>query len=214
MSFILDALKKSETERQRQGGAEFAAVPVSPRAAAVPRWLWIVGLLLVINLGVLIGLLLRPDPTEVAAHAAPRRGERTGASHRRPAPQFRTKSGRRPSASAGAANRTARSGSCRNDPRSASGADFSGSLRGSGLGPLPVDRGSSRQRDPAAARPAPRYPRVQRCAQRSIRFHQHGETARRLTTRGRPGCRGNHARWRRAGARGPIFPVVARLVAP
>ena len=64
MSFILDALKKSETERQRQGGAEFAAVPVSPRAAAVPRWLWIVGLLLVINLGVLIGLLLRPDPTE------------------------------------------------------------------------------------------------------------------------------------------------------
>jgi general secretion pathway protein B len=61
MSFILDALKKSETDRQQQGGAEFAALPVSPRAASVPRWLWIVGLLLTINLVVLVGLLLRAD---------------------------------------------------------------------------------------------------------------------------------------------------------
>jgi general secretion pathway protein B len=60
MSFILDALKKSETERQRQGGAEFAAIPQSPKASSVPRWLWGVGLL-ILNLTILIGLLLRPD---------------------------------------------------------------------------------------------------------------------------------------------------------
>ncbi len=61
MSFILDALKKSETERQRQGGTEFTVLPVSPASSSVPRWLWIVGALLMINLFVLVGLLLRPD---------------------------------------------------------------------------------------------------------------------------------------------------------
>ena len=61
MSFILDALKKSETDRQQQSGAEFTGVPTSPQAPSVPRWLWIVGVLLAINLMVLIGLLFRPD---------------------------------------------------------------------------------------------------------------------------------------------------------
>ena len=67
MSFILDALKKSEADRQQHSGAEFAGVPTSPQSASVPRWLWVVGLLLAINLLVLIGLLLRPDsPTSNA----------------------------------------------------------------------------------------------------------------------------------------------------
>ena len=61
MSFILDALKKSETDRQQQGTAEFAGIPTRPQSTSVPRWFWIVGLLLAINLIVLIGLLLRPD---------------------------------------------------------------------------------------------------------------------------------------------------------
>lgn len=61
MSFILDALKKSETDRQQQGTAEFTGIPTSPSSSSVPRWLWVVGLLLAINLIVLIGLLLRPD---------------------------------------------------------------------------------------------------------------------------------------------------------
>ncbi len=61
MSFILDALRKSENERQRQGSAEFAGVPVSRDSRTTPRWLWIVGLLLAINLAVLIGLLMRPE---------------------------------------------------------------------------------------------------------------------------------------------------------
>lgn len=64
MSFILDALKKSETDRQQQGSAEFAGVPTSSGPAGAPRWLWILGLLLAINLAVLLGLLLRPDAVE------------------------------------------------------------------------------------------------------------------------------------------------------
>ena len=62
MSFILDALKKSETDRQQQNVSEFSAVPTSPKSQSVPRWIWFGGLLLTINLAVLIGLLMRPDP--------------------------------------------------------------------------------------------------------------------------------------------------------
>ncbi len=73
MSFILDALKKSETDRQQQGSAEFTGVPTSPGAPSVPRWLWVVGILLAINLALLIGLLLKPDkvatPTAAPARA-------------------------------------------------------------------------------------------------------------------------------------------------
>ena len=73
MSFILDALKKSETDRQQQGSAEFSGVPTSPARPSVPRWLWVIGILLAINLTVLIGLLLKPDkvttPAAVPAQA-------------------------------------------------------------------------------------------------------------------------------------------------
>ena len=63
MSFILDALKKSETDRQQRSSAEFAGVPTSSERAAAPRWLWALGLLLVINLFVLVGLLMRSSDT-------------------------------------------------------------------------------------------------------------------------------------------------------
>jgi general secretion pathway protein B len=62
MSFILDALRKSETDRQEQSVAEFSGVPTSPQTRTLPRWLWIVGLLLAINLVVLIGLVVKPGP--------------------------------------------------------------------------------------------------------------------------------------------------------
>jgi len=72
MSFILDALKKSEAERQQKGKAEFAGVPTSSGEKGPPRWLWIVAVLLVINLAVLIGLLLRPEaPGPAVAKPAP-----------------------------------------------------------------------------------------------------------------------------------------------
>lgn len=69
MSFILDALKKSESDRQQQSPAEFAGVPTSSaRREGPPAWLWVVGVLLLVNVAVLIGIFLRPDaaPTTVA----------------------------------------------------------------------------------------------------------------------------------------------------
>ncbi len=61
MSFILDALKKSETDRQQQTPAAFATVPSSDGSPRAPRWLLLLGALLAINLIVLLGMLLRSD---------------------------------------------------------------------------------------------------------------------------------------------------------
>lgn len=61
MSFILDALKKSETERQQQGPSDFANVPSSSDSPGAPRWLWALGLLLAVNLVVLVVVLMRDD---------------------------------------------------------------------------------------------------------------------------------------------------------
>jgi general secretion pathway protein B len=70
MSFILDALKKSENERQGQSDAEFATVPSSPDAPAAPRWLWILGALLAINAVVVIGLMIRSETTSTRSAVA------------------------------------------------------------------------------------------------------------------------------------------------
>ena len=61
MSFILDALKKSETNRQQQTPATFATVPSSDGSPRAPRWLMLLGALLAINLIVLLTLFLRSD---------------------------------------------------------------------------------------------------------------------------------------------------------
>ncbi len=61
MSFILDALKKSETERQQQTGAEFSNVPTGSGGQQSLKWLWILAALLGVNFAVLLGILLRPD---------------------------------------------------------------------------------------------------------------------------------------------------------
>ncbi len=73
MSFILDALKKSETDRQQQTGADFANVPSRSGQPRPPKWLWLLAALLGINIAVLVGILLRPDapPEEPAAIGAP-----------------------------------------------------------------------------------------------------------------------------------------------
>ena len=60
MSFILDALKKSESERQQQGSAEFSTIPSSAPQRDTPRWLWPLIALLAINMIVLLVLVLRP----------------------------------------------------------------------------------------------------------------------------------------------------------
>ncbi len=69
MSFILDALKKSENERQKQSGPALFEVKVAPPAARFPVWAVIVGVLLGVNLIVLIAVLLLRDKQDPAVQA-------------------------------------------------------------------------------------------------------------------------------------------------
>ncbi len=69
MSFILDALKKSESDRQQQGGAEFSAVPSATPDTGAPRWIWALVALLVINAVAVAWLLLQPQPQQTARGA-------------------------------------------------------------------------------------------------------------------------------------------------
>jgi general secretion pathway protein B len=71
MSFILDALKKSESDRQRQNGPALFEVRVAPRRARFPLWAVAIALLLAVNLGIVLYLLLRHPAHEVAVAAAP-----------------------------------------------------------------------------------------------------------------------------------------------
>lgn len=70
MSFILDALKKSETERQRQNGPALFEAKVAARRHGLPGWAVALGVLLAINVGVIGWLLLR-HPSRSEANAAP-----------------------------------------------------------------------------------------------------------------------------------------------
>ncbi len=72
MSFILDALKKSENERQQQATTEFATIPSAASAPAAPRWIWVLIGLLVINIAIVAVAMLRPDarPTATVTQAA------------------------------------------------------------------------------------------------------------------------------------------------
>ena len=71
MSFILDALKKSETERQKQNTPGFADIPDATSPPRAPRWLWLLGGLLAINLVVLLGVMLRPELNPTTATPTP-----------------------------------------------------------------------------------------------------------------------------------------------
>ena len=59
MSFILDALKKSEIERQRQSVPGLMDTRLSPRRRRLPVWAIALGVLLGINLLVLTFVLTR-----------------------------------------------------------------------------------------------------------------------------------------------------------
>lgn len=59
MSFILDALKKSEIERQRQSQPGFMDSPAAQRRSRLPLWGILLGALLAINIVVLAVMLLR-----------------------------------------------------------------------------------------------------------------------------------------------------------
>lgn len=70
MSFILDALRKSEIERQRQSGPSIAELPMAREDRRLPVALLAIGLLLAVNVGVLLFFLMR-DAGKPAADAEP-----------------------------------------------------------------------------------------------------------------------------------------------
>ena len=71
MSFILDALRKSEIERQRQSGPSMAEFPVAREDRRLPVALVVIGFLLAVNLAVVLFFLLRGDAAEPPPAAAP-----------------------------------------------------------------------------------------------------------------------------------------------
>ena len=96
MSFILDALKKSEAERKRQDAPGIASIPAPTQNSSGTKWIWIIAGLLTINVVVLTGVVLRPsdeaDPintVEPPAMAAETAVEAPPATARRAPPQTR-----------------------------------------------------------------------------------------------------------------------------
>jgi general secretion pathway protein B len=69
MSFILDALKKSEIERQRQSMPGLMDAPTSLRRGRLPLWAVLLGCLLAINIVVLIVVLMRSSAPPLASAA-------------------------------------------------------------------------------------------------------------------------------------------------
>jgi general secretion pathway protein B len=57
MSFILDALKKSESERHRQSGPVLMDVRIAAPRRRIPSWAWVIAAVLVVNLAVLAWVL-------------------------------------------------------------------------------------------------------------------------------------------------------------
>jgi general secretion pathway protein B len=70
MSFILDALKKSESDRQRQSGPALFEVKVTPPKPRFPYWALALAALLVINIAVGAWVYLHRPPAEPAATSA------------------------------------------------------------------------------------------------------------------------------------------------
>jgi general secretion pathway protein B len=71
MSFILDALRRSEHERQRQAGPALVDTPVAPPRARSNPWATAAIVLLVVNLAAIGILLLMRSSGEQAAAPAP-----------------------------------------------------------------------------------------------------------------------------------------------
>jgi general secretion pathway protein B len=71
MSFILDALKKSESDRQRQSGPSLFEVKVAPPRRTLPIWAMAIGVLLGVNAVVVSWMLLRHAPAQQPAAGGP-----------------------------------------------------------------------------------------------------------------------------------------------
>ncbi len=76
MSFILEALRKSEHQRQREAGPTIAELPLRRPPSRMPLALLVIGILLAVNLLVLLYFVLREDraatpPPAMTQPAAP-----------------------------------------------------------------------------------------------------------------------------------------------
>jgi general secretion pathway protein B len=85
MSFILDALKKSENDRQRQSGPALFEVRVPPPRSRFPLLAIAIVSLLVVNLGVVAWLMLRKPAPAAIPDAVPTGGEAKPANPQPPA---------------------------------------------------------------------------------------------------------------------------------
>ena len=82
MSFILDALKKSEQERRRQQAPSITEQPYGQHTRNRPWWVWLVIGLLMVNFGFLMVLFLRKDsPAPAPAPAAVSNSNSPSAAH-------------------------------------------------------------------------------------------------------------------------------------
>src|SRR5262249_43764794 len=71
MSFILDALKKSESDRQRQSGPALFEVKVAPPRRGLPLWAIALGVLLAVNAVIVAWMMLRHPRAEAAVTVTP-----------------------------------------------------------------------------------------------------------------------------------------------
>jgi general secretion pathway protein B len=85
MSFILDALKKSESDRARQSGPALYEVKVPPPRHGLPLWALVVVALLAVNLVIGVWMLLRHGP-KAAPDGAPASATVTAGSTPAPPP--------------------------------------------------------------------------------------------------------------------------------
>lgn len=150
MSFILDALKKSETDRQRQSGPSLFEVKVAPPRRRLPVWAVAIAVLLGINL-VLVGWMLlrhppqRAKPAALAASSRPAAGASATAAPRQSAPAS--------SAAAAAPQAAASAGQSRATPTPAATAMSAPAASGAPAAPLSPPPAGVASAPPSAAPP-------------------------------------------------------------
>jgi general secretion pathway protein B len=86
MSFILDALKKSESDRQRQSGPAIFEVKVTPPRTGLPPWALALAALLLVTLVINAWILLRHTGAHATAAATPGADSAPAATVSAPAP--------------------------------------------------------------------------------------------------------------------------------
>lgn len=90
MSFILDALKKAEAERNRRIAPVLMDARIAPPRRGLPAWAWALGAVLLVNLA-LLGWLLWRAPAPVAESSVPNGSPTSAADSAAPAPATATR---------------------------------------------------------------------------------------------------------------------------